>query len=48
VATLVAGKTTLLQEVDTYTAGEWHAALIRQTGLQAVPGHGPHRVGTQP
>ncbi|WP_218570780.1 DEAD/DEAH box helicase [Pseudomonas sp. SJZ079] len=46
VASLIAGKTTLLQEVDAFTAGEWQAALIRQTGLPAVPGHGPQRVGT--
>jgi ATP-dependent Lhr-like helicase len=48
VATLVAGKTTLLHEADAFTAGEWRAALIRQTGMPATPGHGPQRVGTQP
>ncbi|MNG23907.1 hypothetical protein D3C84_1085670 [compost metagenome] len=30
VATLVAGKVALLQEVDAVTANEWRAALIRQ------------------
>ncbi|CAD5110246.1 DEAD/DEAH box helicase [Zestomonas carbonaria] len=32
VATLVAGKIHLLQATDTFTAGEWQAALIRQPG----------------
>ncbi|MDM8350395.1 DEAD/DEAH box helicase [Pseudomonas sp. sp1636] len=48
VATLIAGKTTLLQEVDAFTAGEWHAVLIRQTGLPAPLSHGPQHTGSPP
>nr|WP_298171149.1 DEAD/DEAH box helicase [uncultured Pseudomonas sp.] len=33
VASLIAGKIQLLQQADTFTAGEWQTALIRQPGL---------------
>ena len=33
VANLIAGKIQLLQQADTFTAGEWQTALIRQPGL---------------
>ncbi|WP_103103024.1 DEAD/DEAH box helicase [Pseudomonas sp. LFM046] len=36
VATLVAGKVAMLQEVDGVTAGEWRAALIRQPAATPV------------
>lgn len=48
VASLVAGKIQLLQETDTFTAGQWQAALIRQPGLPAPLSHRPHRVGSPP
>ncbi|WP_256674163.1 DEAD/DEAH box helicase [Pseudomonas tumuqii] len=48
VASLVAGKIQLLQEADTFTAGQWQAALIRQAGLPAPLSHRPHRAGSRP
>ena len=45
VAGLIAGKIQLLQQADTFTAGEWQAALIRQPGLPAPPSQRPHRAG---
>ena len=48
VASLVAGKIQLLQQADTFTAGQWQAALIRQPGTPLHLGHGPHRIGSQP
>ena len=48
VASLVTGKIQLLQQADTFTAGEWQAALIRQPGLPAPPSQRPHRAGSQP
>ncbi|MCY1549228.1 hypothetical protein D9M68_853860 [compost metagenome] len=48
VASLIAGKIQLLQEADTFTAGQWQAALIRQPGTPAPPGRGPHRAGSRP
>jgi ATP-dependent Lhr-like helicase len=48
VASLVAGKIQLLQQADTFTAGEWQAALIRQPGLPAPSSQRPHRAGSQP
>ncbi|WP_339412383.1 DEAD/DEAH box helicase [Pseudomonas sp. EA_35y_Pfl2_R5] len=48
VANLIAGKTQLLQQADTFTAGEWQAALIRQPGLPTPPSQRPYRAGSQP
>jgi ATP-dependent Lhr-like helicase len=48
VASLVAGKTSLLQEVDAITAGEWQAALIRQTGLPALLNHDSQHANSAP
>ncbi|MCG4454030.1 DEAD/DEAH box helicase [Pseudomonas sp. MMS21-TM103] len=48
VASLVAGKIQLLQEADTFTAGQWQAALIRQSGLPASLSHRLHRAGSPP
>jgi ATP-dependent helicase Lhr and Lhr-like helicase len=48
VASLIAGKTQLLQQADTFTAGEWQAALIRQPGLPAPASQHPHRAGLRP
>ena len=38
----------LLQEADTFTAGQWQAALSRQAGLPAPLSHRPHRAGSRP
>ncbi|MDA7087335.1 DEAD/DEAH box helicase [Pseudomonas sp. SA3-5] len=46
VASLVAGKIQLLQQADAFTAGQWQAALIRQSGLPAAFSHRPHRAGS--
>ncbi|WP_339526473.1 DEAD/DEAH box helicase [Pseudomonas sp. EA_35y_Pfl2_R111] len=48
VANLIAGKIQLLQQADTFTAGEWQAALIRQPGLPTPPSQRPYRAGSQP
>ena len=48
VASLIAGKIQLLQQADTFTAGEWQAALIRQPGLATPTSQRAHRVGSQP
>ncbi|WP_425287793.1 Lhr family helicase [Pseudomonas borbori] len=47
VASLVAGKIQLLQQTDTFTAGQWQAALIRQPGLPASLSQRPHRAGSR-
>jgi ATP-dependent Lhr-like helicase len=48
VASLVAGKIQLLQQTDTFTAGEWQAALIRQPNTPTPLARGPHRTWPQP
>ena len=48
VASLIAGKIQLLQQADTFTAGEWQAALIRQTGLPAPLSHTAQGAGSHP
>ena len=48
VASLVAGRSQLLTEADTFTAGQWQAALIRQTGTPPPSGRDSHRIGSQP
>jgi ATP-dependent Lhr-like helicase len=48
VASLVAGKIQLLQQADTFTAGQWQAALIRQPGTPLPLSHGPQRIGSPP
>ncbi|MBS7661692.1 DEAD/DEAH box helicase [Pseudomonas lalucatii] len=48
VASLTAGRIALLQEADAFTAGQWQAALIRQTGTPPPAGRDSHRIGSQP
>lgn len=48
VATLVAGKTTLLVAADPFIVPEWQAALIRQLGASASIGHGQRRAWLRP
>lgn len=48
VASLVAGKIALLAEADSFTAGQWQAALIRTPAAVAPAARGPRRLGLQP
>ncbi|WP_439886060.1 DEAD/DEAH box helicase [Pseudomonas sp. MBLB4123] len=47
VASLVAGRSQLLAEADTFTAGQWQAALIRPPGLGAPLLADAQRVGAR-
>lgn len=48
VATLIAGRIALLVETDTFTAGQWQAALIRTPAAAPSSARGPRRLGLQP